>query len=279
MNRILFEKDEIVDGVVTFGGTRAEHVLSVLHGEVGQILKTGEVNGPIGTGEIVGIQLGIRNGELGIRNEGRLDSVEGESDSAIPNSSFVIRNSTDEDLIVGFAVLCHDFGKPLCTRYDPVAKRIRSRGHDEEGVGPTLSFLRRLTNEERILREVPPLVRLHMRPFAMWRDRSGDGAIRRLAAQVVRIDRLLRVAAADDAGRPPFPRQPEHLSWLAEQAERLAIADAAPKPIVQGRDLIALGLRPGPEFGRLLAVCFDAQLDGAFADLAGGICYLKSHLL
>jgi len=58
MNRILFEKDEIVNGVVTFGGVRAEHVLNVLHGEVGQILKTGEVNGPIGTSEIVGIDDG-----------------------------------------------------------------------------------------------------------------------------------------------------------------------------------------------------------------------------
>jgi len=52
MNRILFEKDEIRDGVVTFGGVRAEHVLDVLHGEVGQILKTGEVNGLVGTSEI-----------------------------------------------------------------------------------------------------------------------------------------------------------------------------------------------------------------------------------
>jgi len=55
MNRILFERDEIKDGVVTFGGTRAEHVLNVLHGEVGQILKTGEVNGLIGTSEITSI--------------------------------------------------------------------------------------------------------------------------------------------------------------------------------------------------------------------------------
>lgn len=55
MNRILFEKGEIRDGVATFGGERAEHVLNVLHGEVGQILKTGEVDGPIGTGEILSI--------------------------------------------------------------------------------------------------------------------------------------------------------------------------------------------------------------------------------
>ena len=55
MNRILFESGEISDGVVTFGGVRAEHVLKVLHGEVGQTLKTGEVDGPVGKGEIVAI--------------------------------------------------------------------------------------------------------------------------------------------------------------------------------------------------------------------------------
>ena len=55
MNRILFERDEIVDGIATFGGERAEHVLNVLHGEVGQILKTGEIDGLIGTSVITGI--------------------------------------------------------------------------------------------------------------------------------------------------------------------------------------------------------------------------------
>ena len=55
MNRILFEKDEIVDGIATFGGARAEHVMNVLHGEVGQVLKTGEIDGPIGTSKIVNI--------------------------------------------------------------------------------------------------------------------------------------------------------------------------------------------------------------------------------
>ena len=50
MNRILFEPSEIQDGVATFGGARAEHVLTILHGEVGQTLKTGMVDGLIGTG-------------------------------------------------------------------------------------------------------------------------------------------------------------------------------------------------------------------------------------
>ena len=177
----------------------------------------------------------------------------------------------DEALVVGLAVLCHDFGKPATSAYDPVVKRIRSLGHDEAGVAPTLSFLGRLTNEERLLREVPPLVRLHMRPFAMWRDKASDAAIRRLAAQVVRMDRLIRVAAADDAGRPPFPRDPAALEWLAAQAEWLRVAESAPKPLVMGRDLVALGMKPGVEFGRILKAAYEAQLDGVFATHEEGV--------
>ena len=56
MNRILFEKDEIVGGRATFSDERAEHVLNVLHGEVGQTLKTGELDGLIGTSVITEIR-------------------------------------------------------------------------------------------------------------------------------------------------------------------------------------------------------------------------------
>lgn len=182
----------------------------------------------------------------------------------------------DEDIIVGLAVLCHDFGKPDCTTYDPKRKRIRSLGHDEAGVAPTLSFLRRLTNEERILKEVPPLVRLHMRPFAMWKDHSSDGAIRRLAAKVVRIDRLIRVAKADDAGRPPFPSDLRPLEWLECAAGRLEVEAAAPKPLVLGRHLIALGMKPSAKFGEILRRLYEAQLDGCFKSTEDGIEYLHT---
>ena len=52
VNRILFEKREVVDDRATFSDVRADHVLNVLHGEVGQTLKTGELDGPVGTSVI-----------------------------------------------------------------------------------------------------------------------------------------------------------------------------------------------------------------------------------
>lgn len=72
MNRILFEREEIVNGIATFGGVRAEHVMSVLHGEVGQLLKTGEIDGPIGTSTIETI---VREEVDGWRISVRVDHV------------------------------------------------------------------------------------------------------------------------------------------------------------------------------------------------------------
>ncbi len=56
MNRILFEPGEIRDGRATFSDARAEHVLNVLHGAEGQTLKTGILDGPIGTSVIERIE-------------------------------------------------------------------------------------------------------------------------------------------------------------------------------------------------------------------------------
>ena len=56
MNRILFEPGEIHDGRATFSDVRAEHVLNVLHGTEGQTLKTGILDGPIGTSVIERIE-------------------------------------------------------------------------------------------------------------------------------------------------------------------------------------------------------------------------------
>src|SRR5574344_3068243 len=56
VNRILFEPGEITGGTAVFGGERAEHVLKVLHGEIGQTLKTGVVGGKVGTAVITAVE-------------------------------------------------------------------------------------------------------------------------------------------------------------------------------------------------------------------------------
>jgi len=182
-----------------------------------------------------------------------------------------------EDLVVGLAVLCHDIGKPLTTKIGEDG-RIRSPKHEPLGEEPTRNFLSRMTNQNDLIEQVVPLVRRHLAPRTFYNDQASDGAIRRLARQVIRIDRLVRVADADISGRPPredtFPEGP----WLLKRSEELKVKDSAPQSIIMGRHLIERGLTPSPDFSRILEKCFEAQLDGTFTEQQGGLQYLGSLL-
>lgn len=183
----------------------------------------------------------------------------------------------NDDLIVGLGVLCHDFGKPATTKHE--FGHITSRGHEPEGEAPTRRFLERLTNQEDLINEVIPLVLCHLRPRALYDAKASDSAVRRLARQVRRIDRLVRVARSDHAGRPPKPFDGFPAGeWLLERARKLDVEDHAPTPIVMGRHLLELGVQPGPDMGRLLDECYEAQLDGLFSTLDEGLTYAKSNL-
>jgi tRNA nucleotidyltransferase (CCA-adding enzyme) len=85
---------------------------------------------------------------------------------------------------------------------------------------------------------------------------------------------------ADNAGRPPLwsPETDARIEALAAQARGLALARVAPQPLVLGRHLVALGHSPGPEFKRILDAAFEAQLDGAFTDDAGGAEWLRAFV-
>jgi tRNA nucleotidyltransferase (CCA-adding enzyme) len=172
------------------------------------------------------------------------------------------------------AVLCHDLGKPDTTTCEKGV--IRSLGHEKRGVEVAEEFLGRMTNQRKLLAEVKQLVAEHMRPSALFEAKASDAAIRRLAARVGRIDRLVRVARADVLGRPPLTsvRYPAG-DWLLEAARRLNIEMHPPEPLVLGRHMMTLGQQPGPALGRILAKCYDAQLEGKFTTLEEGIRYAE----
>jgi tRNA nucleotidyltransferase (CCA-adding enzyme) len=109
-----------------------------------------------------------------------------------------------------------------------------------------------------------------------------NAQVQRLARKLApaSIDDLTLVMTADSFGRPPL-QSPETIALIAllrAKARALELENAAPRPLVLGRHLLALGLRPNPEFKRILAQAFEAQLDGAFTDTAGGVEWLKAHL-
>ena len=64
--------------------------------------------------------------------------------------------------------------------------------------------------------------------------------------------------------------------WL-DLAARMEINAEGPKSLVQGRDLIPLGVKPGPAMGEILRQAFEAQLDGEFATLEDGVRWIQER--
>jgi len=48
-----------------------------------------------------------------------------------------------------------------------------------------------------------------------------------------------------------------------------------PEPLVHGRDLVAWGVPPGPEVGKLLNELYDAQLEGRFTSVTEAQDYFR----
>ncbi len=177
---------------------------------------------------------------------------------------------------VMLGAVCHDLGKPPTTEY--VDGRTRSLGHDEAGVEPTITFLDRLGIHTLygfdVREQVIQLVRYHLKPGMYYKSKSpvGDGAFRRLARKV-EPDLLYRVAKADSLGRyPDWDRSKmifgsEAQEWFIERVRALQIERKAPEPILMGRHLIELGLRPGRLFKHILDAVYEMQLDGHIVDL------------
>lgn len=188
----------------------------------------------------------------------------------------------EKQVTVMLGALCHDLGKPPTTEF--VDGRIRSRGHDEAGVEPTLSFLDTLgvytLNGFDVREQVVQLVRFHLKPGEFYKNEEkspvGDGAFRRVARKV-EPDLLYRVAKADSLGRYPDSDRSkmvfgsEAQEWFIERVRELNIEKKAPEPILMGRHLIELGLKPGPDFKRILDAVYEMQLDGKIVDIESAI--------
>jgi tRNA nucleotidyltransferase (CCA-adding enzyme) len=168
------------------------------------------------------------------------------------------------------AALCHDFGKPATTEF--VEGRIRSRGHEEAGVRPTLALLDRLKlftlDGYDVRAQTVALVRDHLKPGEFHRTRGEitDGAFRRLARRC-ELELLYRVAKADSLGRnaPWVPRErwftADAQEWFIARARELSVERRPPPHILMGRHLLEMGVKPSPLVGRVVNAVYEMQLD------------------
>ncbi len=183
-----------------------------------------------------------------------------------------------QQLAVMLGAVCHDLGKPATTKF--MDGRIRSLDHEEQGVAPANVLLDRLNVNSidgyDVRKQVLGITAQHLKPGSWFkvRDEVGDGAFRRLAHKVD-LELLARVAKSDCEGRQPGQFDCTAMDWFLERARALGVQHRPPAPILLGRHLLELGIKPGPRVGEILKTIYEQQMDGKVTNVDEAIAAAK----
>ncbi|WP_038250796.1 CCA tRNA nucleotidyltransferase [Ghiorsea bivora] len=176
-----------------------------------------------------------------------------------------------DKVVLLFAALCHDLGKPLTTAKLDDGK-IVCPNHGAAGVQPSRDFLSRIGAPKWLKQAVIPLVKEHIVHFT---SKLTDESVRCLAhrLQPMHICLWEMLTEADACGRHPAPPERPALEWL-KRAELLQVVYSPVTPIITGKLLLSQGLRPSVYMGKLLDFAYQAQMRGDFNDKASALIWL-----
>jgi tRNA nucleotidyltransferase/poly(A) polymerase len=172
-----------------------------------------------------------------------------------------------ETLALG--ALLHDIAKPPCARRE--AHRITFYGHCEMGAEMAIVICQRLRRRRETWERVAFLVRDHlrlvhapeMRLSTLKRFLATDGI-----EELIELARLDALASNQDLTYYDFCR---------EKLRELGAEEIKPEPLVRGRDLLAIGYQPGPQFSKILGAVAEAQLEGTLQTREQAMAWVREH--
>jgi poly(A) polymerase len=158
------------------------------------------------------------------------------------------------DELLPWVVLLHDIAKPVTAERDSTTGAIHFYGHEKIGAELARAILNRLRFPRKQIDEIVACVLHHMQFKDVKQMRKAT--LRRLLLREtfpleLELHRLDCLGSHGDL---------EHHDFLVEQAEELEQTPAMRPPLLTGDDLIALGMKPGPALGVLLAEIREMQL-------------------
>jgi poly(A) polymerase len=170
---------------------------------------------------------------------------------------------------LAYGCLLHDVAKPLCMRKEDA--RITFYGHMEKGAEMAEAILQRLKRSRDTWERVAYLVRNHlrhtqapnMRLSTLKRFLGEDGI-----GELLELTRIDALAANGDL---------THYLFCKQKLAELKDEEIHPEPLMRGRDLIAMGLSPGPLFGEILAQVEEAQLGGEIKTREQALAWLHEN--
>ena len=162
------------------------------------------------------------------------------------------KNNLSDGWELAMAVLLHDIGKPVTFE---VADRIRFNNHDNVGAEMAEKICERLRMSNAEKERITWLVKMHL--YLRHAQQMRISKLKRLfahegypeLAELYKVDSLASTGDLDD------------YNFCQNMFEELKEEEIKPKPLITGNDLIALGLKPGPIFSKVLDAIKDEQLE------------------
>ena len=166
--------------------------------------------------------------------------------------------------------LLHDVGKPAT--FERNGDKIKFYKHEIVGEKTARKICQRLKMSRKESETVAWLVRRHM----VFKDarRMRESKLKRLFATDA-YDELAELSRADALASTNDLSDYEYCRMKREQ---MSEEEIKPEPLLRGKDLIEMGLEPGPPFGRLLESVYEAQLDGRLHTSQDAVEYVKTLL-
>lgn len=174
--------------------------------------------------------------------------------------------ATKPDSVLAWSVLLHDIGKPP-TMYI-AADRVRFNNHDKVGAEMSRELLRRLKASNALIDAVSACVDNHMNFMNVTRMRLST--LKKFLSRSTILDELELHYADCMASHGGI----DNYYFVKEKLDTMEIGVIKPSPFIGGKDLIALGLKPGPLFGEILDTVYDLQLEEKISGKEDAIAFV-----
>lgn len=168
----------------------------------------------------------------------------------------VMEHLVNEPVELQLAAFLHDIGKPLTTAVDPVTGKISSKGHAEEGAKLAKEILKRLKFSNEVVDLVYKLVYDHMKIISI------EGMKKSTRKKFFAEDHFPMLLKLHEADRKGGCDRTDTLEFVKKLIKEYGKEPIKPKPFIDGKDIIFLGLNEGKEIGKVKELLYDMQLEG-----------------
>lgn len=177
-----------------------------------------------------------------------------------------------DSLPLVLSVLFHDIGKPATQSFDEKDKRIRFNGHDRVGAEMTESILRRLRYKNEVIDDTTVAVKNHMAFINVKEMRTAK--LKRMMARPT-FAQELELHRVDCLGSNGML---DNYEFMQAKGEEFAAEPLIPSPLINGKDLMAMGWKPGPQLGSVLEQVQDLQLESTLTTREEALLWVKENL-